>query len=109
MALRFRGYFWEQNVFCSCLPVRIGASILTLLGIVFGAILSAVLWFEIARKYHPTYTCTISHYKFTRFIVGTPGMTGADRAAFVFAGLMETVFFVLSILGYGRNNDKARV
>ena len=44
-------------------------------------------------------------------IVDTPGMTGAESAAFVVAGIMETVFFIVSVLGYDRNvhNGKAHV
>jgi hypothetical protein len=34
-------------------------------------------------------------------MLGTTDMTSAERAGFVVAGLMETLFFVVSILGYG--------
>ena len=88
--------------------MRVGASVLTLLGIIFGGILSAFLWFEIARECHRMYTVFLSSRD---LIVDTPGMTGAESAAFVVAGIMETVFFIVSVLGYDRNvhNGKAHV
>lgn len=79
MALQFTDLFCERTVPCRCMPVRMGASILTLLGIVFGAILSGVVWSEIGR---------------------TPDMTSAERAAFVLAGLTGVSFFLVSIFGF---------
>ncbi|RDB24985.1 hypothetical protein Hypma_007857 [Hypsizygus marmoreus] len=52
---------------------------MSLLGIIFGGVLSIVLWFEVAS---------------------TPDMTSGERAGFVVAGLVETFLFVASILGF---------
>lgn len=97
MALQFTDLFCERTVPCRCMPVRMGASILTLLGIVFGAILSGVVWSEIGRECLSA--CTNVTFRVMQLMLGTPDMTSAERAAFVLAGLMGVSFFLVSIFG----------
>ncbi|KAI3619024.1 hypothetical protein WG66_000610 [Moniliophthora roreri] len=67
------------QTFCCCLPVRLGVICMSFLGILFGGVLSIVLWFEVAH---------------------TPNMESSDKAAFVIAGLVQTVLLVASMLGF---------
>ncbi|KAF8070510.1 hypothetical protein FPV67DRAFT_1487667 [Lyophyllum atratum] len=79
MAFSYRELFCGGKTFCCCLPVRMGVIIMSLLGILFGGVLSIVLWFEVAS---------------------TADMTSGERAGFVIAGLVESVLLVASVLGF---------
>jgi len=79
MAFSYRELFCGGKTFCCCLPVRIGVLIMSLLGILFGGVLSVVLWFEVAS---------------------TADMTSGERAGFVLVGLVESLLFVASALGF---------
>jgi len=52
---------------------------MSLLGMIFGGVLSIVLWFELSSTIY---------------------LTGGERAAFVVAGIVESLLFVASVLGF---------
>ncbi|KAF5380443.1 hypothetical protein D9615_004473 [Tricholomella constricta] len=79
MAFSYRELFCGGKTFCCCLPVRMGVIIMSLLGILFGGFFTIVLWFEVAN---------------------TVDMTSGERAGFVIAGLVESLLFIASILGF---------
>lgn len=79
MPFSYRELFCGGKTFCCCLPVRMGVIIMSFLGIIFGGVLSIVLWFEVSS---------------------TVDMTSGDHAVFVIAGLVESFLFVASILGF---------
>ncbi|KAJ7072260.1 hypothetical protein C8F01DRAFT_1103157 [Mycena amicta] len=79
MAFSYRDLFFGGNTFCCCLRVRLGVLIMTVLGMLFAGILSILLWFEVSS---------------------TPDLTSKERAAFIVAGLVETLLFVASMLGF---------
>ncbi|KAF4563365.1 hypothetical protein EYR36_003808 [Pleurotus pulmonarius] len=72
MAFSYRDLFFGGTTFCCCLPVRVGVLIMSFLGMLLSGILSIILWFEVAS---------------------TPDMTSGEKAAFVCAGLVETLLF----------------
>ncbi|KAF5321103.1 hypothetical protein D9619_001743 [Psilocybe cf. subviscida] len=78
MAFSYRRLFFGGNTFCCCLPVRLGMIVLTTLTCLIAGLLSIIIWFEVSS---------------------TKYMSPAERAAFVLAGLSETILFVASILG----------
>ncbi|KAL4268923.1 hypothetical protein AB1N83_002073 [Pleurotus pulmonarius] len=79
MAFSYRDLFFGGTTFCCCLPVRVGVLIMSFLGMLLSGILSIILWFEVAS---------------------TPDMTSGEKAAFVCAGLVETLLFAVCILGF---------
>ncbi|KAJ7251504.1 hypothetical protein B0H12DRAFT_1119259 [Mycena haematopus] len=79
MAFSYRELFCGGTTFCCCLRVRLGVIIMTVLGMLFAGLLAILLWFELAT---------------------TTDMSNEERAIFIVAGLVETVLFVASILGF---------
>jgi len=79
MAFSYRELFFGGTTFCCCLRVRLGVIIMTALGMLLAGLLSILLWFEVAS---------------------TPDMSSKERTIFVIAGLVETLLFVASILGF---------
>lgn len=79
MAFSYRELFFGGTKFCCCLPVRVGVIIMTVLGMLFAGLLSILLWFEVAS---------------------TPDMSSSERAIFIVAGLVESLLFVVSVLGF---------
>jgi hypothetical protein len=68
---------------------------MSLLGTLFGGVLSIVLWFEVASEFHSSILQCVRNDRFT----GTADMTSGERAGFVVAGLVETLLFIASVLG----------
>ncbi|KAJ7462381.1 hypothetical protein B0H11DRAFT_2055469 [Mycena galericulata] len=79
MAFSYRELFFGGTTFCCCLRVRLGVIIMSVLGMLFAGLLSILLWFELAS---------------------TPDMSSNERAIFIVAGLVETLLFVASVLGF---------
>ncbi|KAJ6586997.1 hypothetical protein DFH09DRAFT_910218 [Mycena vulgaris] len=79
MAFSYRELFFGGTTFCCCLRVRLGVIIMTVLGMLFAGLLSILLWFEVAS---------------------TPDMSSSERTIFIIAGLVESLLFVVSILGF---------
>ncbi|KAJ7188159.1 hypothetical protein C8R46DRAFT_1053845 [Mycena filopes] len=79
MAFSYRELFFGGTTFCCCLRVRLGVIIMTVLGMLFAGLLSILLWFEVAT---------------------TTDMSSQERAIFIIAGLVETLLFVASVLGF---------
>lgn len=48
--LRLMDWIFRGRTFCCCLPVRMGVISMSVLGILFGGLLSIVLWFEVASE-----------------------------------------------------------
>ncbi|KAJ7703122.1 hypothetical protein B0H17DRAFT_1041853 [Mycena rosella] len=79
MAFSYRELFFGGTTFCCCLRVRLGVIIMTVLGMLFAGLLSILLWFEVAS---------------------TPDMSSSERTIFIIAGLVETLLFAVSVLGF---------
>ncbi|KAF7315608.1 DUF1746 domain-containing protein [Mycena indigotica] len=79
MAFSFRELFFGGTTFCCCLRVRLGVMIMSVLGMLFAGILSILLWFEVSTALN---------------------LTSKEKAALVIAGLVETLLFVASMLGF---------
>jgi len=79
MAFSYRALFFGGTTFCCCLRVRLGVIIMTTLGMLFAGLLSILLWFEVAT---------------------TTDMSSEERTIFIIAGLVETLLFVASVLGF---------
>jgi len=78
MAFSYRELFFGRTKFCCCIPVRLGVIAMAILGIIFSAVLSIVLWYELSAS---------------------PHVSSGVRAAFVIGGLVETFLFAASIFG----------
>ncbi|KXN85389.1 hypothetical protein AN958_11489 [Leucoagaricus sp. SymC.cos] len=72
MPFSYRELFFGKTRFCCCIPVRLGVTVMAVLGLVFSAVLSIILWYQVSVNH------TMS-----------PGV----RAAFVIGGLVETFLF----------------
>ncbi|KAJ7647264.1 hypothetical protein FB45DRAFT_892900 [Roridomyces roridus] len=79
MAFSYRELFFGGTKFCCCLPVRVGVIIMSILGMLFAGLLSILLWFEVDSS---------------------PNMSKGERTVFIITGLVETLLFVASILGF---------
>jgi len=79
MAFSYRELFFGGTTFCCCLRVRLGVICMTVLGMLLAGLLSILLWFEVAS---------------------TTDMSSKERAIFIVAGLVETLLFAGSILGF---------
>ncbi|KAJ7178498.1 hypothetical protein C8R43DRAFT_973533 [Mycena crocata] len=79
MAFSYRELFFGGTTFCCCLRVRLGVIIMTTLGMLLAGLLSILLWFEVASS---------------------TDMSSRERAIFIVAGLVETLLFVVSIIGF---------
>jgi len=79
MAFSYRELFFGGTTFCCCLRVRLGVIIMTVLGMLLAGLLAILLWFEVA-------TAT--------------DMSSKEHSLFILAGLVETLLFVASILGF---------
>ncbi|KLO15386.1 hypothetical protein SCHPADRAFT_849577 [Schizopora paradoxa] len=72
-------WIFRRQKFCCCLPARLGAAVLSFLSILFGGLLMIIIWYEVATNYF---------------------MSNEEKVAFVLAGLLETILFVSSVLGF---------
>ncbi|KAI0058070.1 hypothetical protein BV25DRAFT_1310005 [Artomyces pyxidatus] len=72
-------WIFQRPKFCCCLPVRACVIIMSLLGLVLASLLSIILWFEVAS---------------------THTLTGSERAAFIGAGVVESLLALLSAVGF---------
>ncbi|KAJ7217998.1 hypothetical protein GGX14DRAFT_599074 [Mycena pura] len=79
MAFSYRDFFFGGTTFCCCLKVRLGVAIMTVVGMLFAGLLSILLWFEVSTS---------------------TDIASKERTAFILAGLLETLLFVASILGF---------
>ncbi|KAF8664370.1 hypothetical protein AX16_000742 [Volvariella volvacea WC 439] len=70
---------FDKKKFCCCLPVRIGVIIMSAIGMLLAGLLMIVIWFEVSSNHT---------------------MEKENRIAFIIAGLVETLLFVASILGF---------
>ncbi|KAJ2931484.1 hypothetical protein H1R20_g5627, partial [Candolleomyces eurysporus] len=80
MPFSYREWILGGKTFCCCLPVRFGVIAMSAIGILVAGLLSIVLWFQVSAP--------------------AASMTTGERAAFVVAGLVETILFLASILGF---------
>ncbi|KAJ3808984.1 hypothetical protein F5876DRAFT_44847 [Lentinula aff. lateritia] len=73
---------FHGKTFCCCLPVRFGVISMSFLGILFGGLLllSILLWFEVSDT--------------------SSSMDPHERTAFILAGLVETLLFIASVVGF---------
>lgn len=79
MGNRVTDWVFRRQKFCCCLPARLGAAVLSFLSIVLGGLLMVIIWYEVATNYF---------------------MSNEEKVAFVLAGLLETILFLSSILGF---------
>ncbi|KAF7321614.1 DUF1746 domain-containing protein [Mycena kentingensis (nom. inval.)] len=80
MAFSYRELFFGSNKFCcGLLGVRIGVLVMCVLGMLFSGMLAILVWFEVSS---------------------TPELSSKARAMFIVAGLVETLLFVVSMLGF---------
>jgi len=79
MAFSYRDLFCGGTTFCCCLKVRMGVLIMAVLGMLFSGFLTILLWFEVST---------------------TPDLSHKTRAICIVAGLVETLLFVVSMLGF---------
>lgn len=61
MPFSYRDLFCGGKTFCCCLPVRMGVIIMSVLGILFGGVLSIILWYEVASEFNQTETLGSEH------------------------------------------------
>lgn len=54
MGFSYRDFFLARTKFCCCIPVRVGVIIMAVLGIIFSAVLSIALWYELSGE-HPNF------------------------------------------------------
>ncbi|KAJ3920439.1 hypothetical protein F5877DRAFT_38140 [Lentinula edodes] len=76
----FKDAIFHGKTFCCCLPVRFGVISMSFLGILFGGLLSILLWFEVSDT--------------------SSSMDPHERTAFILAGLVETLLFIASVVGF---------
>ncbi|PFH51539.1 hypothetical protein AMATHDRAFT_74891 [Amanita thiersii Skay4041] len=79
MPFNYRALFCGSKTFCCCLPVRGGVIAMSLLGIVFAGFLTVVIWFEVSTNHD---------------------LASSERAAFIVGGVVETLLFLASMIGF---------
>ncbi|CAK5281570.1 unnamed protein product [Mycena citricolor] len=79
MARSLSEVFFGGTTFCCCLRVRLGVMVMTVLGMLFSGLFSVLLWFELSSS---------------------KGLSSSERTILILAGLVETLLFVFSILGF---------
>ena len=48
-------WIFRRQKFCCCLPVRLGAALLSLLSLLLVGVLTVIIWFEVASAYFVSY------------------------------------------------------
>ncbi|KAJ4483348.1 hypothetical protein J3R30DRAFT_3447781 [Lentinula aciculospora] len=71
---------FHGRTFCCCLPVRFGVISMSFLGILFGGLFAILLWFEVSDT--------------------SSSMDPHERTAFILAGTVETLLFIVSVVGF---------
>lgn len=94
MAFSYRDLFCGGKTFCCCLPVRVGVIIMSVLGILFGGVLSIVLWFVASE-----FSQALNSNSLLILMTGNWDMASGNKAGFVIVGLVETFLLVASVLG----------
>ncbi|EGN99895.1 hypothetical protein SERLA73DRAFT_180179 [Serpula lacrymans var. lacrymans S7.3] len=80
MTFNLKEQFFHSSKFCYCIPVRAGFIAGSVLSIILGGALSVLLWLEVVHQY-------------------SQNMSDKEYAAFVAAGVVETMLFLVSIFG----------
>ncbi|KAJ3748807.1 hypothetical protein DFH05DRAFT_1390821 [Lentinula detonsa] len=80
MKIYLKDAIFHGRTFCCCLPVRFGVISMSFLGILFGGLFSILLWFEVSDT--------------------SSSMDPHERTAFILAGIVETLLFIASIVGF---------
>lgn len=96
MPFSYRELFLGRTKFCCCIPVRIGVIIMAVLGIVFSAVLSIALWYEVSGEHSIPF---LPWRRLMKQSAVNHKMTSGIKAAFVIGGLVETFLFAASIFG----------
>ncbi|KII92578.1 hypothetical protein PLICRDRAFT_37348 [Plicaturopsis crispa FD-325 SS-3] len=78
MAFSCKEFFIGGRTFCCCLPVRLGVVLMSLFTILLAGAGSILFWFE----------------------TGDSNLTEQYRAIFILAGVVESLLFLVSILGF---------
>ncbi|KAH7927132.1 hypothetical protein BV22DRAFT_1118441 [Leucogyrophana mollusca] len=74
-----RGWVFHSKSFCCCIPVRFGFVLLTLMSFLLGGALAALIWFELSHSWE---------------------ITSKQHTALVITGIVESLLFILSIIGF---------
>ena len=91
-------WIFQHPRFCCCLPVRICVTIMALLGFLLSGTLSIILWFEVTSM---ASLCTLLSQRVTFYLSqGADGLTSKERGAFIGGAIVETLFFLISSVGY---------
>ncbi|KAJ3735767.1 hypothetical protein DFJ43DRAFT_990888 [Lentinula guzmanii] len=80
MKIYLKDAIFHGRTFCCCLPVRFGVISMSFLGILFGGLFSILLWFEVSDT--------------------SSSMDPHERTAFILAGIVETLLFIASVVGF---------
>src|SRR6266702_167202 len=92
-------WIFQRPRFCCCLPVRICVIIMALLGFILSGVLSVILWFEVASMCY-LFTSQPSRRVTVYISQAADGLTSKERGAFVGGAIIETLFFLISSVGY---------
>lgn len=91
-------WIFQHPRFCCCLPVRICVIIMALLGFLLSGALSIILWFEVTSM--ASLFTKLSQRMTFYLSQGADELTGKERGAFVGGAIVETLFFLISSVGY---------
>ncbi|KIJ61335.1 hypothetical protein HYDPIDRAFT_159675 [Hydnomerulius pinastri MD-312] len=73
------GWLFHSSSFCCCIPVRVGFILMTILSFLLSGALSVIIWFEVFHSYQ---------------------LSSKEHAAFILTGIVESVLFLVSIIGF---------
>jgi hypothetical protein len=98
MAFSLKKFIFGGKTFCCCLPVRFGVLAMTLISILLTGVLLIGIWFKTSRSSLPT--LHTDHLRSHSYFLGGHDLTSKERSVLILVGLVETLLFVASVLGY---------
>jgi hypothetical protein len=99
MAFSLKKYVFGRKVFCCCVPVRVGVLGMTLMSILLSGTLLIGMWLKTSRSFFLNLNC--AQIAFTQFRhSGGHDLTSKERSLLIVVGVVQTLLFVASVLGY---------
>jgi hypothetical protein len=98
MGFSVKEWVFGGKTFCFCLPVRLGVVVMTFLTLVLSALLSIIIWFEVSSALRSIPVIDMALIPFP--LTATTSLSSGERAAFIVAGVIESLLLIASILGF---------
>ncbi|KIJ18773.1 hypothetical protein PAXINDRAFT_129187 [Paxillus involutus ATCC 200175] len=79
MQFDLKAWLFHSSSFCCCIPVRAGVVSMSILTFLLSGAISVIIWFEVSHSYE---------------------LSNKERVAFILTGIVESMLFLVSILGF---------